>query len=134
MTRKIVQTDEAPAPVGPYSQAVRAGDWLFLSGQVPLDPATGELVGEDAAAQAARVLENIGAILRAAGMDYADVVKTTIFLVDLRDFAAVNEVYARYFSERPPARSTVQVSALPKGARVEIEAVAVRGGPGSGPC
>ncbi|MGQ9531898.1 MAG: RidA family protein [Desulfotomaculales bacterium] len=128
MTRKIVQTDEAPAPVGPYSQAVRAGDWLFLSGQVPLDPATGELVGEDAAAQAARVLENIGAILRAADMDYADVVKTTIFLTDLRDFAAVNEVYARYFSERPPARSTVQVSALPKGARVEIEAIAVEGG------
>ncbi len=134
MTRKIVQTDEAPAPVGPYSQAVRAGDWLFLSGQVPLDPATGELVGEDAAAQAARVLENIGAILRAAGMDYADVVKTTIFLTDLRDFAAVNEVYARYFSERPPARSTVQVSALPKGARVEIEAIAVQGGRTAGPC
>lgn len=134
MTRKIVQTEEAPAPVGPYSQAVRAGDWLFVSGQIALDPVTGELVNENAAAQAARVLENIGAILRAAGMDYADVVKTTIFLTDLRDFAAVNEVYARYFPERPPARSTVQVSALPKGARVEIEAIAVQGGSAAGPC
>ncbi|MBC7106783.1 MAG: RidA family protein [Firmicutes bacterium] len=134
MTRKIVQTEEAPAPVGPYSQAVRAGDWLFVSGQIALDPLTGELVHENAAAQAARVLENIGAILRAAGMDYADVVKTTIFLTDLRDFAAVNEVYARYFSERPPARSTVQVSALPKGARVEIETIAVKGGGSAGPC
>jgi 2-iminobutanoate/2-iminopropanoate deaminase len=134
MTRKIVQTEEAPAPVGPYSQAVQAGGWLFVSGQIALDPLTGELVNENAAAQAARVLENIGAILRAAGMDYADVAKTTIFLTDLRDFAAVNEVYARYFSERPPARSTVQVSALPKGARVEIEAIAVQGGRTAGPC
>jgi len=134
MTREIVRTAEAPAPVGPYSQAVRAGDWLFVSGQIALDPVTGELVNENAAAQAARVLENIGAILRAAGMDYADVVKTTIFLTDLRDFAAVNEVYARYFSERPPARSTVQVSALPKGARVEIEAIAVQGGSAARSC
>jgi 2-iminobutanoate/2-iminopropanoate deaminase len=128
MMREIVRTAEAPAPVGPYSQAVRAGDWLFVSGQIPLDPATGQLAGEDAAAQAARALENLGAILRAAGMEYADVVKTTLFLTDLRDFAAVNQVYARYFAERPPARSTVQVSALPKGARVEIEAIAVKRG------
>jgi len=134
MTREIVRTAEAPAPVGPYSQAVRAGDWLFVSGQIALDPVTGELVNENAAAQAARVLENIGTILRAASMDYADVVKTTIFLTDLRDFAAVNEVYARYFSERPPARSTVQVSALPKGARVEIEAIAVQGGSAARSC
>ena len=121
-----VLSENAPAPIGPYSQAVRAGSELFCSGQIALDPASGQLVGEDAAAQARQALQNLGAVLQAGGMTYADVVKTTIFLIDMQDFAAVNEAYAASFEGAKPARSTVAVAALPKGARVEIEAIARR--------
>jgi 2-iminobutanoate/2-iminopropanoate deaminase len=124
LTREPILTDAAPAPIGPYSQAIRCGAELYCSGQVPLDPATGELVGGDITVQTERVLQNLGAVLRAAGTDYAAVVKTTIFLTDMSDFAAVNDVYAKYFGATRPARSTVAVAALPRGARVEIEAIA----------
>lgn len=124
MSHKAVRSDAAPAPIGPYSQAVQSGSLLFCSGQVALDPATGELSGNDASAQADVAMRNIGAVLKAGGCDYADVVKTTIFLVDMNDFAAVNEVYGRYFGQTKPARSTVAVAALPRGARVEIEVIA----------
>lgn len=131
MPTSRISTDQAPAAVGPYSQAISTGDdagaLVFVSGQVPLDPATGQLVDGDIAAQAERVLENVGAILRAAGLDYGDVVKTTVLLADIADFKTVNEVYARYFDADPlPARAAFQVAALPLGAGVEIEAVAVR--------
>ena len=121
-----VLSENAPAPIGPYSQAVRAGSELFCSGQIALDPASGQLVGEDAAAQARQALQNLGAVLQAGGMTYADVVKTTIFLIDMQDFAAVNDAYAASFEGAKPARSTVAVAALPKCARVEIEAIARR--------
>lgn len=123
---QAVRSENAPAPIGPYSQAVAAGSELFCSGQIALDPASGELVGTDAAAQAQQALRNLGAVLQAGGMSYDDVVKTTIFLVDMNDFSAVNEVYAACFDTAKPARSTVAVAALPKGARVEIEAIAKR--------
>lgn len=123
---KPVRSENAPAPIGPYSQGIAAGNELFCSGQVALDPATGELAGADAAAQADRALKNLGAVLEAGGMSYADVVKTTIFLVDMNDFAAVNDVYGRYFEGAKPARTTIAVAALPKGARVEIDAIAKR--------
>ena len=124
--QQIVGTDRAPAAIGPYSQAVKAaGTLLFTSGQIPLDPATGEMVSGDIEAQTQRVLENLKAVLEAGGASLGDVVKTTIFLADMADFATVNAVYADFFPTDPPARSTVQVAALPKGARVEIEAVAV---------
>ncbi len=124
---KAISTADAPAAIGPYSQAIHAGDLVFLSGQVPIDPKTGELVGHDPrdiAAQTERVLDNLGAVLAAAGCGFGDVVKTTIYLVDLGDFQAVNQTYAKRFTAAPPARATVQVSALPKGARVEIDAIA----------
>jgi len=124
--KTILSTSAAPKAIGPYSQGVRVGDFLFLSGQIPLDPATGELVAGDAAVQTDRVLDNIGAVLAVHGLEFRHVVKTTIFLVDLADFAAVNERYARRFPAEPPARSTVQVAALPRGARVEIEVIANR--------
>ena len=123
---RAVHSNDAPAPIGPYSQAVEAGGELFCSGQIALDPHTGDLVQGDVAAQARQALENLGAVLRAAGMDYGSVVKTTIFLIDMQDFGAVNEVYARYFESAKPARSTVAVAALPKGSRVEIDAIAKR--------
>lgn len=123
---KAISTADAPAAIGPYSQAIHAGDLVFLSGQVPIDPATGELVGGDIAAQTERVLDNLGAVLAAAGCGFGDVVKTTIYLVDLGDFQAVNQTYGKRFTAAPPARATVQVSALPKGARVEIDAIARR--------
>ena len=125
--KSIIQTDKAPAAIGPYSQAVAvtAGRMVFCSGQIPLDPGTGELVGETAAEQCRQVMENLRQVLAAAGADFSDVVKTTIFLVDLEDFQAVNQVYAGYFPDAPPARATVQVSRLPKDARVEIEMTAV---------
>ncbi|MEP0766527.1 MAG: RidA family protein [Fimbriimonadia bacterium] len=124
--RHTVGTERAPAAIGPYSQAIKvSGTLLFTSGQIPLEPATGEMVSGDIAAQTTRVLENLKAVLEAGGASLADVVKTTIFLADMADFATVNEVYAEFFPTDPPARSTVQVAALPKGARVEIEAVAV---------
>ena len=122
-----ISTPEAPKAIGPYSQAVEAkgARMLFLSGQIPLDPRTGELVQGGIEEQARRVLENLRAVLAAGGAGLEDVVKTTIFLADLTDFAKVNEVYAKYFGASPPARSTVQVAALPRGARVEIDAIAV---------
>ena len=120
----MIRTDNAPAPIGPYSQAILAGNELFCSGQIAIDPATGELTGSDAASQAGQVLKNLGAVLQAAGMDYGNVVKTTIFLTDMNDFSAVNAVYAKFFDASKPARSTIAVSALPKGALVEIDAIA----------
>ena len=124
--KKIYGTKEAPAAIGPYSQAVEAGGFLFCSGQIPLDPATGQLVEGDVAAQTRRVLENLRAVLAAARLGCEHVVRTTIYLVDLADFPRVNEVYGQWFSLNPPARATVQVAALPRGARVEIDAVAHR--------
>ena len=123
--KKIISTNEAPAAIGPYSQAVRSGNFLFCSGQIPLDPKSGQIVPGDIAAQTRRVLNNIAAVLRAEGLTFDSVVKTIIFLTDLNDFQLVNEVYGSYFKQDPPARSTVQVSALPKGANVEIEVIAV---------
>jgi len=123
--KKIIFTNEAPAAIGPYSQAVRSGSFLFCSGQIPLDPKSGQIISGDIAAQTRRVLDNIAAVLRAEGLTFDNVVKTTIFLTDLEDFQTVNEVYGSYFKQDPPARSTVQVSALPKGANVEIEVIAV---------
>lgn len=122
--RQAVATTSAPAAIGPYSQAIRAGALLFVSGQVPIDPATGALVQGDIAAQTHRVLRNIGEILSAAGASFNHVVRTTVFLADMNDFAAMNEVYAGYFGTPAPARATVQVSRLPKDARVEIDAIA----------
>jgi 2-iminobutanoate/2-iminopropanoate deaminase len=121
---KPVNSLSAPAAIGPYSQAIDAGDFVFLSGQVPIDPKTGELVPGDITAQTERVLDNLAAVLEAAGCSFADVVKTTIYLTDLGDFQAVNATYAKRFAAAPPARATVQVSALPKGSRVEIDAIA----------
>ena len=125
--KKTVSTPAAPKAIGPYSQAIeaRGARTLFLSGQIPLDPATGELVKGDVEAQTARVMENLRAVLAAAGAGFEHVVRTTIFLLDLGDFAKVNEVYGRSFPGDPPARATVQVAALPRGARVEIDAIAV---------
>jgi 2-iminobutanoate/2-iminopropanoate deaminase len=125
MTRQAVQTNGAPAALGPYSQAIRSGDTVFCSGQLGLDPTTGELA-DGVAAQAERALKNLAAVLDAAGLTFDDVVKTTIFLADIGDFAAVNEVYGGQMPDPPPARSTIGVGALPKGARVEIEMVAHR--------
>ncbi len=124
--KKVIATSQAPAAVGPYSQAVAVGSTLYCAGQIPLDPATGELIEGDVTAQTDRVLTNLTGVLAANGMTLADVVKTTVFLTDLGEFGAMNAVYASYFSEPFPARSTIQVAALPKGARVEIEAIAVR--------
>ena len=125
--RETIHTAAAPAAIGPYSQAVAAGAYVFTSGQIGLDPLTQQLVEGDAAEQTRRVMANVAAVLAAAGLTFADVVKTTIFLIDMSDFAAVNEVYAESFEGAPPpARSTVAVAALPRGARVEIEAIALR--------
>ncbi len=122
--REAVRTDRAPAAVGPYSQAVKAGDSVWVSGQIPLDPATGTLVPGDVEAQARQVLKNIGAILEAAGSGFDRVVKATVYLTDLGDFDVVNRVYAEFMPSPPPARVAVEVSRLPRGARVEIDAVA----------
>ena len=122
---KIISTPEAPAAVGPYSQAVRVGSTIYCAGQIPLDPKSGQIVSGGIDAQTRRVLDNITAVLKAEGLTFENIVKTTIFLTDLGDFQTVNEVYGSYFKQAPPARSTVQVSALPKGARIEIEAIAV---------
>lgn len=120
-----IQTSEAPAAIGPYSQAIRAGNMVFLSGQVPLDPKTGELVTGDIRLETERVMDNLAAVLAAAGLTFANVARTTIYLTNLGDFQAVNETYGKRFDKAPPARATVQVAALPKGARVEIDAIAV---------
>jgi 2-iminobutanoate/2-iminopropanoate deaminase len=122
-----IATDRAPAAIGPYSQAVRAGDYLFFSGQIPLDPATGQLVGQDIESQVRQVLNNIEAVLAAAGLGFGAVVKTTVYLADLGDFELVNRVYAEYFGAAAPARATVQVAGLPKQALVEIEGIAYAG-------
>jgi 2-iminobutanoate/2-iminopropanoate deaminase len=122
--KDVVLTARGPKPIGPYSQAIKSNGFLFVSGQVALDPHSGEFVGTDVRQQTERVLENVKAILEAAGASFHQVVKTTVFLKDMNDFAAMNEVYARYFSAAPPARSTVQAARLPKDALVEIEVTA----------
>lgn len=124
--KTIIRTDKAPNPVGPYSQAVEAGGFLFCSGQIAINPETNQVFTGPIEEQAKQVLENIRAVLDQAGMTFQNVVKTTIYLINMNDFATVNEVYARYFSEQPPARSTIAVSALPKGVHVEIEVLAKR--------
>ena len=128
MTRAKVSTDSAPAAIGPYSQAIILDGMIYCSGQVGLDPASGQLVEGDVQAQAQRALQNLSAVLEAPGSSLANVVKTTVFLTNMGNFAAMNEVYATFFGDEPPARSTVAVAELPKGAQVEIEAIAVRNG------
>ena len=123
--RDVVLTDKGPRPIGPYSQAIRSNGFLYVSGQVALDPKTGEFIGTDIRQQTERTLENIKGILEAAGSNMHHVVKTTVFLKDINDFAAMNEAYAKFFTQAPPARSTVQVARLPKDALVEIEGIAV---------
>ena len=125
--KKIISTGDAPAAIGPYSQAVRVGSTVYCAGQIPLDPKSGQIVEGGITEQTQRVMKNIGAVLKAEGLTFADVVKTTIFLIDFADFQTVNEIYGSNFTSAPPARSTVQVAALPKGARVEIEVIAVAG-------
>jgi 2-iminobutanoate/2-iminopropanoate deaminase len=129
MNRRAVSTQAAPAAVGPYSQAIATDELVFCSGQIPLDPQTGEMVDGGIEAQAERALRNLEAVLDAAGCTFSNVVKTTIFLADIGDFGAVNGVYGRFMPDPPPARSTFAVGALPKGARIEIEAIAVRDRP-----
>ena len=124
MSRETVETANAPAPIGPYSQAIKAGKELFCSGQIALDPKSMNVIEGDVAAQTDQVCRNLGAVLQAGGYTYDDVVKTTIFLIDMNDFQAVNEVYAKYFGNAKPARSTVAVAGLPRGVRVEIDAIA----------
>lgn len=126
MTQKeIVSTTGAPAAIGPYSQAVKAGGFVFLSGQIPLDPATGKIVEGGIEEQTQRVMKNLGEVLKAAGSTFEKVVRSTIFLADLNDFAKVNEIYGTFFPKEPPARATVQVAALPRGSRVEIDVIAI---------
>lgn len=127
MSRKAISTETAPKAIGPYSQGIELGDLVFVSGQTPIDPATGALVPGDVAVQARRCLENVGAVLAAGGSSLDKVLKTTVFLVDMADFKAMNAVYAEFFCAVPPARSTVAVAGLPLGARVEIEAIGVKG-------
>lgn len=125
VSKKIILTDKAPKPIGPYSQAVQTGSLLFCSGQIPLDPATGDLVGgSDVQAQARQVMKNVEALLQAAGATFANVVKSTIFLKNMGDFPKVNEVYGAYFKQDPPARSTIEVARLPKDVLVEVEVIA----------
>lgn len=124
--KNVIETTQAPAAIGPYSQAIQAGDTLYISGQLPIDPATGAFAAEDIAGQTEQSLKNIGAILTQAGYSFGDVVKTTVLLADIAGFGAMNEVYGRYFTENCPARAAFAVKDLPKGALVEIEAVAWR--------
>jgi 2-iminobutanoate/2-iminopropanoate deaminase len=128
--KDIIATDRAPRAIGPYSQAVRAGNFLFASGQIPIDPATGEFIAGGIAEQTEQVLKNLTAVFAAAGVEMYQVVKTTVFLADMDDFTAMNEVYGRFFGVEPPARATVQAARLPRDARVEIEAIAVIGNRG----
>jgi 2-iminobutanoate/2-iminopropanoate deaminase len=123
--KEIISTENAPGAIGPYSQAVKTGGMVFCSGQIPIDVTTGEFVSNDVAEQTEQVLKNLSAVLEAAGSDLNNVVKTTVFLADMNDFTAMNEVYAKYFSENKPARATVQAAGLPRGARVEIDCIAV---------
>lgn len=124
MEKTRIMTDKAPKAIGPYSQAIAVGKMLYCSGQIPIDPATGEIAGDDIAVQTRRALENAGAVLAACKLGFKDVVKTTVYLTDLNDFATVNAVYGEYFPEPYPARSCVQVAALPKGAKIEVEVTA----------
>jgi 2-iminobutanoate/2-iminopropanoate deaminase len=124
--KQAISSPDAPKAIGPYSQAIRVGQLLFASGQIPTDPATGAIVDGDVAAQTRRVFDNLGAVLKAANLSFADVVKTTVFLADMNDFAAMNEIYRTYFSEPYPARSTVQAARLPRDARIEIDVIAFR--------
>ncbi len=124
MEKKIIRTDNAPAPIGPYNQAVQFGNLLFVSGQIPLDAATGNLVQDSIEAETQKVMENLEAVLKEAGMDFSNVLKSTIFLMDMGQFSRVNEVYGSYFKENAPARETVQVAGLPKGVNVEISVIA----------
>jgi 2-iminobutanoate/2-iminopropanoate deaminase len=124
-TRTAISAPDAPKAIGPYSPAIRAGNLLFISGQIPIDPATGTVVNGDVSSQTDRVMRNIGALLEAAGGGFEHVVRTTVFLADLNDFAAMNEVYGRFVPDPPPARATVQVSRLPRDVKVEIDAIAV---------
>ena|SRR5215469_1263964 len=124
--KTVVSSADAPAAIGPYSQAIAAGTLLFCSGQLPIAPITGDLVGGDISAQTRQVFENMGAVLKSGGSSFAQVVKTTVFLTDLSDFGAMNRIYGEFFPDAAPARSTIQVAALPKGARIEIEAVALK--------
>ncbi len=123
--KETISTENAPGAIGPYSQAVKAGNMIFCSGQIPIDPATGEFVSSDVAEQTRQVLKNLSAVLKAAGTDLNNVVKTTVFLADMNDFTAMNEVYAEFFSDNKPARATVQAARLPRDARVEIDCIAV---------
>ena len=123
--KEIISTENAPGAIGPYSQAVKTGGMVFCSGQIPIDVTTGEFVSGDVAEQTEQVLKNLSAVLEAAGTSLNDVVKTTVFLADMNDFTAMNEVYGKYFSENKPARATVQAAGLPRGARVEIDCIAV---------
>ena len=125
--KEIIVTDQAPSAIGPYSQAVRAGSFIFASGQIPIDPATGQFVAGGIAEQTEQVLKNLTALFAAAGVGLDQVVKTTVFLADMEDFTAMNEVYGRYFGTAAPARATVQAARLPRDAKVEIEAIAVSG-------
>ena len=124
MRKQIIHTTDAPQAIGPYSQAVRVGQFVFLSGQIPTDPASGNIVEGDITVQTKRVMDNLGAVLRASGASYSDVVKSTIFLADLGHFSKMNEVYGGYFTSEPPARATVQVGALPRGVLIEIDMIA----------
>lgn len=124
--KKVINTSNAPAPIGPYSQAIAAGNFVFISGQIPSNPATGEIITSDIKAEATQVMENIKAILTEAGLDFGSIVKTTIFLTDMQTFAQVNEVYGTYFTDQFPARETVQVAALPKNVNVEISVIAIK--------
>lgn len=123
--REIISTDKAPGAIGPYSQAIKTGGIVYCSGQIPIDPVTGEFVSNDIAEQTEQVLKNLNAVLEAAQTSLANVVKTTVFLADMSDFAAMNEVYGRFFSENKPARATVQAARLPRDAKVEIECIAI---------
>jgi 2-iminobutanoate/2-iminopropanoate deaminase len=124
--KKIINTSKAPAPIGPYSQAIAAGSFIFVSGQIPLDPSTGEIVSENIKAETKQVMENIKAVLSEAGVAFNNIVKTSIFLTDMQSFAQVNEVYGTYFTDQFPARETIQVAALPKDVNVEISVIAIK--------
>ena len=124
MNKEIISTENAPGAIGPYSQAVKVGDFVFCSGQIPIDPQTGNFVSDDVAEQTTQVLKNLSAVLKAAGTDLNNVVKTTVFLADMNDFTAMNEIYAEFFGDNKPARATVQAARLPRDARVEIECIA----------
>src|SRR5947207_4355565 len=126
--KKMIATPDAPAAIGPYSQAIRFGNLIFCSGQIPLEPKSGQMVSDDIADQTRRVLDNISGLLKSEGLSLGDVLKTTIFLTDLGNFQIVNDIYGSYFNNQPPTRSTVQLSALPKGAKVEIEVIACANG------